>query len=226
MGWPEETIGQCRLILGDCRDVLPTLGPMDALITDPPYGIGLCYGVYNDAGSDYAEQCTQWMTLLRQACPGLIALSCGIANITKWPQADWIFCWHKPASMGRCIVGFNNWEPVLLYGRGLPRQMADVFCAGIVPDKNVAGHPCPKPVQWAAQLVSRLTVLGMSICDPFMGSGTTGVACAQLGRSFVGIEIDPHYFDIACRRIEEAYRQPDLFIVPASKPQQLSLGVI
>ena len=72
-------------------------------------------------------------------------------------------------------------------------------------------------------LVSSASLPGETVCDPFMGSGTTGVACAKLGRSFLGIELEPSYFDIACRRIEEAYRQPRLFDEPPPKPVQQSL---
>ncbi len=74
-----------------------------------------------------------------------------------------------------------------------------------------SGHPCPKPIQYAQWLVSRAAEMGQTVIDPFMGSGTTGVACANLGRKFIGIEIEPKYFDIACRRIEQAYKQPRLF---------------
>ena len=71
-----------------------------------------------------------------------------------------------------------------------------------------------------ADLVKLFTNFGESVIDPFMGSGTTGVACVKLGRKFIGIELDPTYFDIACKRIEEAYRQPDMFIAPPPKPVQ------
>ncbi len=73
------------------------------------------------------------------------------------------------------------------------------------------GHPTAKPIEWMERLVNIASLPGETILDPFMGSGTTGVACAKLGRRFIGIEIDPGYFEIACRRIDEAYRQRDLF---------------
>ncbi len=84
-------------------------------------------------------------------------------------------------------------------------------------------HPTEKPPSLMKELLLDFTNYGDSILDPFMGSGTTGVACVKLGRKFIGIEIDPHFFDIACKRIKEAQRQPDLFIGPASKPEQESL---
>ena len=79
---------------------------------------------------------------------------------------------------------------------------------------NDAEHPARFPVAFATELVAPFTQAGGTVLDPFMGSGTTGVACVKLGRKFIGIEIDPGYFDIACRRIEKAYEQPDLFVAP------------
>ena len=84
-------------------------------------------------------------------------------------------------------------------------------------------HPVAYPEELPRRCIMATTDTGETILDPFMGSGTTGVACAKLGRKFVGIEIEPKYFEIACRRIEEAYRQPDFFIEPPKKAEQLAL---
>ena len=75
------------------------------------------------------------------------------------------------------------------------------------------------------ELLSDFTNHGQTILDPFMGSGTTGVACAKLGRKFIGIELKPKYFDIACERIEAAYKQPDLFVEPPAKAVQVGLDL-
>ena len=209
------------LHLGDCRDILPTLGKVDAVVTDPPYGVGFKYATHDDDNDGYDEWCAEWFALLRPIS-ARIAISCGISNLQAWPKPDWTMCWHKPASMGRCHVGFNNWEPVLLYGKA-PRQIVDVFRATIVPDASLEGHPCPKPMGWGIEIVRLLTTEDDLVLDPFMGSGTTGVAAVKLGRKFIGIEIDPGYFDIACRRINDALARPDLFIAPpapVAKSQQ------
>ena len=87
--------------------------------------------------------------------------------------------------------------------------MHDYFSTQCGFDDN--GHPCPKPERYANWLVDRGAAQGETVCDPFMGSGTTGVACVKLGRKFIGIEKDSKYFDIACRRIDQAYAQPRLF---------------
>lgn len=213
-----EVIGDCTLFLGDCLEILPTLGKVDAVVTDPPYGVGFNYESHDDSRDGYEAWCGLWFSALRIVSER-IAISCGIANLQIWPKPDWTLCWHKPASMGRCHVGFNNWEPVILYGRA-PRQIVDVFKATIVPDATLDGHPCPKPLGWGVALVGALSSEDETILDPFMGSGTTGVACAKLGRKFIGIEIEPKYFDIACKRISDAYKQGDMFIERPKPPTQ------
>jgi DNA modification methylase len=87
-----------------------------------------------------------------------------------------------------------------------------------------AEHPARFPVKFAMELVEPFTLPGETVMDPFMGSGTTGVACVKLGRKFIGIEIEPKYFEIACKRIEQAYAQPDFFVeAPQPKAEQLNL---
>jgi DNA modification methylase len=97
-----------------------------------------------------------------------------------------------------------------------------VIASNETAEKN--GHPVPKPVGWMTWLVSLASKRGETVLDPFMGSGTTGVAAIQLGRKFIGIERNPSYFDIAVRRIEQAYSQRPLFdAAPQVKPEQLGL---
>jgi DNA modification methylase len=152
-------------------------------------------------------------------------MSPGHANVPMWARLrpfKWQIAWLKPSAMGRSLLGFNNWEPMLFWGKG-NGQSVDVFTAVILPDKSLAGHPCPKPEAWGIECVKR--VPGQTVLDPFMGSGTVGVACVKLGRRFIGIEVEEKYFTIACKRIEEAERQKDLFIHAETryeKPTQLS----
>lgn len=86
-------------------------------------------------------------------------------------------------------------------------------------------HPSQKPIEIMTWCVKSIPADGQTVLDPFMGSGTTGVACAKLGRKFIGIELDEKYFDIACKRIEEAYKQPDLFLPPPAKPVQTTMDI-
>lgn len=213
--WVE--IGLARLALGDCRDILPTLPRVDAVVTDPPYGVGLAYAGHEDTGGKaYDEWCQLWFQDCASVCDGPIGISCGIANLQAWPKADWVLCWNKPNAMGRAATGFNTWEPVLVYGKIAGVRTHDSFSVALIPQADTGDHPCPKPVGWARQVLHRLTAAEQCVLDPFMGSGTTGVAAVQMGRKFIGIEREPKYFDIACKRIEDAQRQSDLFIGAAA----------
>jgi DNA modification methylase len=211
---------QWQVITGDCLEVMRGMdaGSVDAVITDPPYNVGIEYGERtDDRRADYAEWCTKWFDQLRRMTTGAIAISVGQANLSQWATIappSWWLAWWKPAAMGRCVVGFNNWEPIALYGK--PRRAAcDVIRATITPDPALVGHPCPKPLEWAIKQIEMLTNPGDLILDPFCGSGTTGVACVQTGRRFIGIEISEEYADIARARIAKA----------AEQARQLTLGI-
>jgi len=231
MPFREEIIGNARLILGDCREILPTLGRVDAVVTDPPYGIDFPYLSYDDTREN-----------LRSLIAGLFAhrsawrraiILCGPSQIHEYPPSDWVgaVTWNTTGSFG--AFGYSQWTPVLLYGDDLPGfgnvngvtktdtyQINGGAAVGFQRTREEARHTCPKPLNIMQRMVQRYVGADETILDPFMGSGTTGVACMKLGRKFIGIEIEPKYFDIACRRIEEAYRQPRLFDEPKPKPEQ------
>ena len=216
--------GSVRLYLGDCLEVLPGLeaGSVDAVVTDPPYGVDFKYESHNDTSDGYSEWCQSWFAHLQAVChSGPIAISCGMSNISQWKQPTWVLAWYKPAAMGRCAVGFNNWEPILLYGKSMGSQGADVIRAQILPDANLEGHPCPKPVGWAIGIINRVAQKCRTVLDPFMGSGTTGVGCVRTGRKFIGIEKEERYFDISVRRIEAELGRMPLFQEPTKTQQSL-----
>jgi site-specific DNA-methyltransferase (adenine-specific) len=98
-----------------------------------------------------------------------------------------------------------------------------VYTHLVNPMDRESTHPTEKPWRLVAELIQDFTQPNDLICDPFMGSGTTGVACVKLGRRFIGIEMDPKYFDLACRRIEDQLRRPDPFVVQAARPKQEKL---
>lgn len=216
----EERIGPHRLILGDCLEILPTLGKVDAVVTDPPYGIGFEYATHDDDPEKWFEMMDAVVPLCRAAAPFVIMPSCAIKRLPWWyanHTPDWIVAWHKGSPGHVSSIGFNDWEPHVVWGRP-KRPMHDYFSTVCGFDPN--GHPCPKPVAYSRWLVDRAAPFGGTVLDPFCGSGTTGVACEGLGRRFVGIEKDPDYFDIACRRVEEACRQPrDMFIAKEPPPE-------
>ena len=215
----KEQIGDATLYLGDCREVLPTLQAVDAVVTDPPYGIGdKMQGGTWGAAEKYADF-RRWdvapseenLHTLRQVAPTIVlwggnyfdapAARCWLiwdkANAVR-TMADVELAWtniDKPAKRFRGAVGVHEW-----------------------------GHPTEKPLDLMTWCLEQLPPPSTVILDPFMGSGTTGVACVKMGRKFIGIEIEPKYFDIACRRIEKAYAQPDFFVeAPKPKAEQMSL---
>ena len=218
-----EQIGDCTLYLGDCREILPTLGKVDAVVTDPPYGIGFEYASHDDAPDKWFDLMDQIVPLCRLAAPFVIMPCCSINRLPWWYEnhkPDWIVAWYKGSPGHLSAVGFNDWEAHVVWGR--PRRpMHDYFSTECGFDAN--GHPCPKPMRYAMWLVSRAAGSDETVLDPFMGSGTTGVACANLGRKFIGIEIEPKYFDIACKRIAAAVAEPRLPGLDQPKLEQMDL---
>ena len=206
-----ETIGNATLYCGDCREVLPALRA-DAVVTDPPYGIEFEYESYEDTLDNWHQLITDVIPVCRLISRFTVLPCCAIGRLGWWYEnmsPDWLISWYQAGTPARqSKIGFNTWQALVCFGRP-ERAMHDYFYTTDSP--NVAGHPCPKPKGFNMWLCSRAAPRGGTIIDPFMGSGTCGVACADLGRKFIGIEIEPKYFDIACERIERAQAQPRLF---------------
>lgn len=198
------TIGRAKLYLGDCRDILPTLGKVDAVVTDPPYGLaeklqGGTWGKKFD-GPDY-----DWDA--KPAClrflPEVPTVAWGGNYLNVPPSRCWLVWYKRDAvpTMAQCELAWTNID-------GNARVIDWTIAAT---NAERVGHPTQKPVMVMKRSIEAVGN-AQTILDPFMGSGTTGVAAVQMGRDFIGIEREPKYFDIACRRIEEAQRQGDLFI--------------
>ena len=190
----------------DCLDILPKMPEkcVDLVVTDPPYNVGFDYGENTD---DNRDDFIEWIKPRFREIDRIaetILISTGqlrlpdYAFIKKW---KWIIDWHKPAAMGRSPVGFCNHEPVAMWGKG-SNAGVDVITAPIVPDAGLDGHPCPKPLNWAIKLIA-LFPNSKIVLDPFLGSGTTAVAAKQLGRKYIGIEIEKKYCDIAVQRLAQ-----------------------
>jgi site-specific DNA-methyltransferase (adenine-specific) len=200
-------IGDCVLYCGDCLEVMPTLeaGSVDAVVTDPPYGIGYDYATYDDTETNLRNLIENTIPHYKRLAD-VSAVFCGVNNVCKYPEPDWIGCWFYGTTGSWGKFGYNAWQPLLLYGTNNNRYGMDTIKYSCI-EKRVLGHPCSKPLGLMERVVQRFTNEGQIILDPFMGSGTTGVACVNTNRRFVGIELDETYFDIACKRIEEAYRK-------------------
>lgn len=250
-----ETIGDATLYLGDCLEIMPTLGRVDAVVTDPPYGTTRCSW---DAVIPLEAMWEKLAYVLGERSPVLLfgcepfSSMLRVSNLKHF-KYDWI--WDKPRG-----TGFLNAKKQPLRGH----EIISVFCEGATPyfpqmshgherkqtfrgkhlqtdvygymagdyrydsteryprsvltfstDTQITSeHPTQKPVVLVEYLINTYSEAGEVVLDFAMGSGTTGVACANLGRKFIGIEIEPKYFDNACRRIEDAYKQPRLFDEP------------
>ena len=227
----EEIIGDCRLILGDCRDILPTLGPVDAVVTDPPYGIGADKGQAQRAGRqdgaalapsrDYGQ--SDWdaqpidaelVALVRAAGQWQIIFG---GNYFELPPTRCWLVWDK-------LNGANDYADCELAWTNLDKPVRRIryLWHGMLRanGEERGDHPTQKPIGVMSWALGQLPPTARTIIDPFMGSGTTGVTCALAGLTFTGIEREVRYFDAACRRIKEAYKQPRLFAEPSAKPIQ------
>ena len=132
-----------------------------------------------------------------------------------------IVVWDKTFfGMGRVFRNQHEFISVFSVGVGNDPNRRDI--GSVIQSEPIRGgdHPTEKPTHLLETLIDVVTIQDQTVLDPFMGSGTTGVACVNLGRKFIGVEIDPDYFDIACRRIEEAYQQPRLFEDVQPEPEQ------
>lgn len=247
----EEIIGDCRLILGDCRDALAGLA-VQHIITDPPFEKeahtpvrrtqkSIRSGVHDALDfeaitDDLRLFVPSWATNM---CSGWLLAFCQVEAVAEWRdqmEAAGLkykrgMAWVKPDSSPQ----FNGQGPAQGYecmalawcGEGHSRWNAGgkrgVYTHNTNAPNRHGAHPTEKPISLMCDLISDFTNPGDLIADPFTGSGSTAVACVQLGRRFVGSELNEAYFDIACRRIEEAYRQPRLFAEPVPKPVQEAL---
>lgn len=207
-----ETIGNATLYLGDAREIVPSLA-FDSICSDPPYGMKFQSNhraaQHRAIANDDNEELLQWACGLQPRHSSY--LFCRWDNLLAVPKPKSCVTWVKNNwSMGDLEHEHARQTEIALFYPGpehdFPKgRPTDMIKA---PRTGNDHHPTEKPVQLMMAMLewTRGTVL-----DPFMGSGSTGVAAARLGRPFIGVEIDPEYFETACRRIEDANRQSDLF---------------
>ena len=193
-----------RVIHGDCLEVMRGMpdNSVDLVLTDPPYNVGIDYGVHNDNMNDkeWIEWASGWFyECIRVSNTTLITGQPRLPYYALIKPWKWLLCWWKPAAMGRSPVGFCNWEPVAMWGNGSSAG-CDFVKAPIIPDQSINGHPCPKPLNWATGFLN-LFPSSTTILDPFCGSGTTLVAAKMLGRRYIGIDIEEKYVKIAEERL-------------------------
>jgi len=214
-----EHIGDCTLYLGDCLEILPEIGSVDAVVTDPPYGIGEDGGdkqrrrkykplvIHEKFDWDKKRPAKKIFDLLLTISKEQFIWGGNYFADYLPPSMGWLY-WDKKMG-GDFSDGELAWTSQCRAVRDFSKSPFHNLMGG-----HLRQHPTQKPIslmEWCLSFTK-----GKTILDPFMGSGTTGVACVRLDRKFIGIEIEPKYFDIACKRIEQEYKQPKLF-----KPEQI-----
>jgi DNA modification methylase len=208
-----------RLYHGDCLDVLRTLpdGNVDAVVTDPPFNAGKEFANDSLSPLDFRAFCNEFALALYRLKPSNILVEVGKDDQTMRQELERYFtyryaiCLNYTNSMRNGAVGYANWGLVLWFSNGgkCYQRYKDRLDSALHNTKGEFSHPSPKEVSHYGHLVRMFTPPGGVVLDPFMGSGTTGVACVQEGRDFIGIEREREYYEIAERRIAAA--QPPLF---------------
>lgn len=247
----EVVIGDCRLLLGDAMQIMPTLPKVDLVVSDVPYALttgGISkssktmsgiFASHNYANDGQLIMATvpfpEMMAAIYDAL--VVDADCYVMSNDKnlHPLTDAAlgagFGLHNVLVWDKVTPTANRWymknlEFTAYLWKGRARTINDpsskqLLRGGI--DKTT-GHPTEKPVHLMAEYVRNSSKKADVVLDPFMGSATTGVACVNLGRKFVGIEIDAGFFDIACDRIRDAYRHPDMFVSETDAVQQPLFG--
>ena len=250
----DVTIGDCRLILGDCIEIMAELEPVGHVISDPPYEASLhaarahLSSLRKDSGPEMKEINFSPIDAIRAdvvkaselLCRGWFIAFCTAEGVWKWAEEinasamkyKRACTWIKPDSTPQLngqgpAIGAENFVCAWA-GQGFAKWNAGgkrgVYKHTVNPPDRHGAHPTEKPWRLFAELLMDFTNAGDTILDPFMGSGTTLVACAKLGRRGIGIELDESYFEIACARVQKAYDQPDMFIDRPKAPEPVQSG--
>jgi len=220
----KKIIGDCTLYNANCEEVMPLISSVDAVVTDPPYGINenhknVARRVNKAKVKDYGEfnwdkvrPTDELISTIRSKAKYQAIFGGNYFDLP--PTSCWLI-WNKlngSCDFADCEMAWTNWNKAI--------RKFDWLWNGMIRKNNEERfHPTQKPLElmkWVISLCPQSNV----VFDPFMGSGTTGVACAKLGKKFIGVELDPNYFQIACQRIEKAYQEPDLFVSPPTEIKQ------
>lgn len=235
-----ERIGDAVLYNGDCLEVMKTLEPVDCVVTDAPYrvssggfasnlqlegGFGGWMREYGNGGDivqcdiDWADWLPTAFNILKDDRQAYFMTNG--KNLSRAQTAaentgfdlHTILVWDKRAALPNKYYQ-NVTEFTLFMRKGKAFTIRTPSSKSLVSlfQRDESPHPTEKPVDLMSTYIGNSSWRGQTILDPFMGSGTTGVACARMGRKFIGIELDPKYFDIACERIARAYAQGDMFV--------------
>ena len=206
-------LGEHRVLCGDATkkedvDVLMDGQMADLTLTDPPYGIDLDYTEFDDSVEAVTNMAKKWLPISRELSD-VVVFTSGVTRQWIYPEPNWVMCWFYGGGQFRSPWGFNCWQPILCYGKD-PSLANKKGCRPDAVDLNTPSnlkdidHPCPKPMALWYWLMERLCFnKNEKIYDPFLGSGSTLIACEKTKRKCYGMEIDPHYCDVIVKRWEE-----------------------
>lgn len=233
----KKVIGDCTLYCGDALEILPTLPKSDLLVSDPPYELtsggnttGEMSGKFDKSKYDNSGKIVKcdidWQDFMplfydclqERAHAYVMCNNRHVQNmLNSAEQASFKF--HNLLVWNKGTVTPNRWymknlEFTGFFYKGKAKYINNCGDTQLheIPNPRGEAHPTAKPVPLMKKYIYNSSDKGQTVIDPFMGGGSVGVACAEMGRKFIGIELDEEYFDIACKRIEDAYRQGDLFL--------------
>ena len=229
-------IGDATLYQGDSMDILPTLGKVDAVITDPPFDEKTHKGAdrtFSDIDFAPLVSASDLASKLIALSDGWVICFCAFEQLADYKLgagASWIRAgiWDKVSNMpqmtgDRPAQGGEALAIMHRPGRKIWNGGGKAAIWRHLVERGEKQHPTQKPVTLMIELLELFSQPRALILDPFMGGGSTGVAAIQLGRKFIGIEREPKYFDIACKRIEQAHAQGQLFQPERPKQEQEAL---
>lgn len=204
-----------KLLQIDCMKYMKDIPDkyFDLTLTDPPYNVGFKYNTHNDKMKDYYEWCNLWFDELSRISKRIV-ITVGMVNIKYWINKDplWIVSWIKsnqcsPSRLG----GFNAWEPIFVFGKDNKRIGQDIIIEPIYLQSDASFHSCPKPLRAWTKILKIFSKPGYKIFDPFSGSGTTRIACYDLGLDSTNCELDADYCRDNEARFQKHIQQQDLF---------------
>ncbi len=239
----EEQIGDCTLYCDRWENVLPTLARVDVCLTDPPYDEkthkGARYGFRATSNEISFPPLAnyEWVPAALAVTDRWVVAFCALEQFGQYRDAAgdcWVRAgfWHRINGVPQ-FTGDRPGQPgeglAIMHGPGKKRWNRGghhAFWSFPKISSSDKEHETQKPLELMASLLNDFTDQDETILDCFAGSGTTGVACAKSKRRFIGVEANPTHFATACRRIESAYRQSDLFLPPpAAKPVQQDMAL-
>ena len=210
-------IANSKVYNTDCVDAMKQYPDnyFDLCLTDPPYGVNLLYNTYDDSLENWYNLMNLFIPEVTRISKMVILPSCSINKLhwiyTNYPP-DWLACWYKGSTGHNSYIGFNDWEPLLVYGKLQKTYIHDYFNIPNTEKMGNYGHPCPKPVKWFRKIYSKTlyNTPNPKVLDCFMGSGSSRIAADMEGYDFTGYELDTDYFNASVKRFNDYKLQTKL----------------